>query len=72
MSKKFENSKSSKKPTHTLRKKTWNGNRNEYETLGVAWLNEDGSLYLKLYGTQIIDNGFYAFPNNEETTESGQ
>ncbi len=61
----------SKKPTHTLRKKFWNGKRTDFETLGVAWERGDGGFYIKLHGTQIIDSGFYAFPikddvNNEE------
>lgn len=73
MTTQFENQKSSKKPTHTLRKKYWNGKRTDFETLGVAWQNDDGSLYIKLYGTQVIDSGFHAFPNKEETTtKSGQ
>lgn len=54
-------------PTHTVRKKVWNGKRTDYEIIGVAWAREDGGLYVKLYGTQILDHGFYAFPNKSES-----
>lgn len=62
------------KPTHTLRKNTGGyGRHANFETIGVAWEREEGGLYIKLYGTQIIDSGFYVFPNqNEATTEGGQ
>ncbi len=63
-------------PTHAVCKKFWNGKRNEFETLGVAWQRDDGGLYIKLHGTQIIDGGFYVFPNREKnqttSTEGGQ
>jgi len=60
-------------PTHAICKKTWNGKRTEFETLGVAWRREDGGLYIKLHGTQIVEGGFYAFPNKDtSTTEGGQ
>jgi len=65
----------SNKPTHTLRKRTGRSKNATYETLGVAWVREDGGLYMKLYGTQIIEGGFYAFPiaaaeEPEVTTEA--
>jgi len=63
--------KKSDKPTHTIRKKHWTGKRSEYELLGVAWQRDDGGLYIKLHGTQVIDGGFYAFPNKDETTTQG-
>ncbi len=53
------------KPTHTLRRKVYGDDEVEFETLGVAWEREDGGLYIKLYGTQIIEGVFYAFPNKE-------
>ena len=63
----------STKPTHTLRKKVGYGKQTSFESIGVAWAREDGGLYIKLHGTQIIDSGFYAFQNKDQTThESGQ
>ena len=64
--------KSSSKPTHIVRKKFWTGRKSDFETLGVAWERENGGLYIKLTGTQIIEGGFYVFPNKEETQEGGQ
>ena len=52
-------------PTHIISKRNWSGKRTEYESLGVAWEQDDGSLYIRLYGTQVIDRGFYAFPKKE-------
>jgi len=61
------------KPTHTLRKKVGYGKQTSFENIGVAWAREDGGLYIKLHGTQIIDSGFYAFQNEYQATiESGQ
>jgi len=54
-------------PTHAVCKKIWNGKRTEFETLGVAWKRDDGGLYIKLHGTQIIEGGFYVFTNKEKT-----
>lgn len=62
-------------PTHTLRKKKGYGKKAEFETIGVAWTREDGGFYVKPYGTQIIDGGFYAFPikeQSEDNAEGGQ
>ena len=69
------NENSNAQPTHTLRKKKGYGKKAEFETIGVAWTREDGGFYIKPYGTQIIDGGFYAFPikaQSEDNTESGQ
>jgi len=67
------NGKSNAKPTHTLRKKVGYGKQTDFETIGAAWVRDDGGLYIKLHGTQIIDSGFYAFPITDKATdESGQ
>ena len=54
------------KPTHSIRKRSGTGRKAEFETLGVAWQRDDGGLYIKLYGTQIVEGGFYAFPISTE------
>ncbi len=59
------------RPSHIVRKKVGSGKRAEFETLGVAWDRGDGSLYIKPYGTQIIEGGFYVFPVAADQ-ESGQ
>jgi hypothetical protein len=63
------------RPTHIVRKKMGRGKNTDFETLGVAWDRGDGSFYVKPYGTQVIDDGFYAFPARDQdgtTPESGQ
>ena len=58
------------RPTHIVRKKMGRGKNADFETLGVAWGRGDGSFYIKPYGTQIIEGGFYVFPVKDQ--ESGQ
>ncbi|MCB9957166.1 MAG: hypothetical protein H6843_00980 [Rhodospirillaceae bacterium] len=53
------------KPTHIARKRLGRGKNAGFETLGVAWERQDGSLYVKPYGTQIIEGGFYVFRIND-------
>ncbi len=62
------------KPTHFVSKKYWSGKRTEFETIDVAWDREEGKgLYVKLYGTQVIEGGFYIFPNKDsDNGEAGQ
>lgn len=64
------------RPTHIVRKKIGSGKKADFETLGVAWDRGDGSCYVKLYGTQVIEGGFYVFPvkdqDGKEAPESGQ
>ncbi len=65
MSDQTKNKNSTGKPTHYVRKKTSGGTHSEFDTIGVAWAREEGGLYIKLYGVQVVDGGFYAFPNKE-------
>lgn len=57
----------SNRPTHYVRKKIGTGKKADFETLGAAWDRKDGSLYIKLHGTQIVAGGFYVFPVKEES-----
>ena len=59
------------RPSHFVSRKTGRGKNVEFETLGAAWERDDGSFYIKLHGTQIIEGGFYVFPVKAEQ-ESGQ
>jgi len=43
-----------KLPTHVAKVRHGWGKKATYERIGVAWLNEDGSLYVKLAGTQLV------------------
>lgn len=41
-------------PTHVAKVRHGYGKNASYERIGVAWSKEDGSLYIKLHGTQIV------------------
>ena len=42
-------------PTHIAKVRHGYGKKATYERVGVAWLNEEkGSIYVKLYGTQVL------------------
>ena len=43
-------------PTHVAKTRKGYGKKASYERIGVAWDNEDGSFYVKLYGTQLVSN----------------
>jgi len=46
-------------PTHIAKVRHGSGKHVSYERIGAAWENpENGSLYIKLNGTQIISDGF--------------
>jgi hypothetical protein len=50
------------KPTHIVKQRHGTGKSASYERIGVAWLGEeDGSLYVRLHGTQIISGGFTCY-----------
>lgn len=58
----------SNQPTHIVKLRHGNGKQAFYERIGAAWLNRDnGSLYIKLHGTQIISEGFNVFPVNDRS-----
>lgn len=43
-----------KLPTHVAKVRHGWGKKATYERIGVAWRNDDGSLYVKLAGTQLV------------------
>lgn len=43
-------------PTHVAKTRIGYGKKASFERIGVAWKNEDGSFYVKLYGTQLVSN----------------
>ena len=54
---------STNKPTHVAKIRDGHGKKASYERIGVAWENpENGSFYIKLHGTQIVDQGFSLYP----------
>ncbi len=46
-------------PTHDVRVQRADGG---YETIGAAWPKDNGGLWVKLSGEQIITRGFYVLP----------
>jgi len=49
-------------PTHVVKVRKGEGRRAMFERIGVAWAKEDGSIFVRLYGTQIISDGFALYP----------
>jgi len=49
-------------PTHIAKVKVrgW-GKKTTFERIGVVFTNKDGSLYLKLYGKQVVDSGIHIY-----------
>ena len=45
-------------PSYVAKVRQGFGKKATYERIGVAWLNEDGAIYVKLSGTQVVSSGF--------------
>lgn len=56
----------SNKPTHRAKVRNGTGKGATYEQIGAAWEGEDGSIYVRLHGTQIISGGFSLYPIEEQ------
>ena len=56
-----------KQPNFVVKQRIGFGKNVSYERLGAAWLNDDGSVYVKLTGKQFIDGGFtlYEIASND-------
>ena len=57
-------------PTHVAKTRNGYGKKASYERIGVAWDNEDGSFYVKLYGTQLVSN--FTLYTIEGTEKAGE
>lgn len=49
-------------PTHIAKMRTGQGEAACFERIGVAWAKDDGSLFVRLHGTQIVSDGFALYP----------
>lgn len=57
----------SNKPTHVVKVRNGTGKKASYDRIGVAWENDqDGSLYVRVHGTQIISGGFTCYPIEDQ------
>jgi hypothetical protein len=52
-------------PTHVAKIRSGQGENASFERIGVAWAKEDGSLFVRLSGTQIVSEGFALYPLEE-------
>jgi len=49
-------------PTHLAKIRKGEGDGATFERIGAAWAKEDGSIFVRLYGTQIVSDGFALYP----------
>ncbi len=52
-------------PTHLAKVRNGQGEGASFERIGVAWAKDDGSIFVRLYGTQIVSEGFALYPIEE-------
>lgn len=52
-------------PTHVVKRRQGEGEAATYERLGVAWAKENGAIFVRLHGTQIVADGFTLYPIEE-------
>jgi len=58
-------------PTHRAKIARGYGGTRTYETIGAAWINhEDGSVFVKLTGKQIVEDGFNLYPIEAKAEDS--
>lgn len=51
-----------KLPTHVAKQLRSDGDATTFERIGAGWARDDGSIYVRLSGTQIISDGFALYP----------
>ena len=60
-----EKSSGSNSPTHVVKIRNGQGENASFERIGAAWAKEDGSIFVRLSGTQIVSEGFALYPIEE-------
>jgi hypothetical protein len=61
-----------KLPTHVAKVRHGFGKKATYERIGVAWRNDDGSLYVKLSGTQVVSAlTLYELADQDQAASAG-
>lgn len=61
-----ENTTANKRPDFAVKLRKGTGDKASFEQIGVAWERENGTMYCRLVGSQVVSNGFYLFPINRE------
>lgn len=56
-------------PTHLAKLRKGEGEGATFERIGAAWAKEDGSIYIRLSGTQIVSDGFTLYPVEEHNSK---
>jgi hypothetical protein len=51
-----------KGPVYIAKVRDGYGKKASYEQIGAAWINDNGSIYVKLHGKQIVDQPFTLYP----------
>lgn len=49
-------------PSHVAKIRIGQGDAASFERIGAAWAKDDGSLFVRLHGTQVIAGGFALYP----------
>lgn len=52
-------------PTHIVKRRQGEGEAAIYERIGVAWARDNGAIFVRLHGTQIVSDGFTLYPIEE-------
>lgn len=45
------------RPDFVVKKRIGSGDRVTWERIGVAWQNENGAIFLRFHGTQVLSGG---------------
>jgi hypothetical protein len=60
------NRRSGNRPDFVVKKRIGGGDRVTWERIGVAWQNENGAIFLRFHGTQVLSGGVSLFRENRE------
>ncbi|MBB4267908.1 hypothetical protein [Roseospira visakhapatnamensis] len=56
------NPRSPNPPDYVVKKRNGRGENATWDRLGVAWRNQNGALYLRFHGTQVLSGGVSLYP----------
>lgn len=57
------------RPNFALKVRNDTGDNVRFDQIGVAWKRDNGSMFCRLVGNQVISSGFYLFPINQEVAQ---
>jgi hypothetical protein len=60
------NRRTGNRPDFVVKKRIGGGDRVTWERIGVAWQNENGAIFLRFHGTQVLSGGVSLFRENRE------